>query len=374
MNALTHGVLVPRLGPWAVRAWRRLSWRHVLLALVIELVRSAIHPLGGVLFPPAELPGWDRIEPFVAGSWLVTNLLIIYCVLLADEAFDDGVSPLRAYGAVAGVLVVLLPILDRVYYSMVLGQDHSTGRDEGAAQILWWSLVVLYESGFGLSIYAYWRVTQRARRQVQAAETERVRNEQRVQTAKLLALQSRVDPQLLFDALRRVGELHARDTGAADALLADMIALLRSMQPSAGVDTSTIEREFGLVQAWLRVMGSAGHKEMRVQFHVARGTMQAGIAPMLVLPLIRAVLTVQGAARRSWRMSADATERRVTVALGADDDVHAALGEPDLDALRDRLAQLFGQSARLTVADRPPSLTLDLPRLMEDGDDHRADR
>jgi hypothetical protein len=376
MSTLAHELLKPpRWRPvvWAAQAWGHMNWRHILLALVIQLVLNAIHPLGGIFFPPTEV--WDSFPHLLAGSWLVTGLALIYCVLVADEAFDDGVSPLRAYGSVVAVLVLFFPSLNRMYFSVLLERERFLGVDEGPAQLLWWSLVALYEGGFGLSIYAYWRVTQRAMRRVQEAEAERLRNEHRVQTAQLLALQSRVDPQLLFDALRRVGELHVRDTGAADALLADMIALLRSMQPSAGIDTSTVEREFGLVRAWVRLMRSAGHEDMRVELHAAPGAMQAGIAPMLVLPMLRAVLAVPGAALRSWQMGAAVAEGRLVVALGADDaDAHAALGEPDLAALRDRLARVFGPSARLTVPDRLASLTLDLPLLLEDANDQCADR
>jgi hypothetical protein len=360
-----------RPGVWAAKAWRRMNWRHILLALVIHLVLNAINPLGGVFFPPTD--GWDRLAPFLAGSWLVTGLALIFCVLVADEAFDDGVSPLRAYGTVVAVLVVFFPSLSRLYFSALLEREHFPGSDEGPVQLLWWSLVNLYEGGFGLSIYAYWRVTQRAMRRVQAVEAERVRNEHRVQTAQLLALQSRVDPQLLFDALRRVGELHVHDPGDADALLADMIALLRSLQPSAGIDTSTVEREFGLARAWVRLMRSAGHADMRVEWHAGPGAMQAGIAPMLILPLLRAALAVPQAAQRCWQMSAGVAEGRVVVTLGADDS-DAATGEPDLAALRERLARLFGASARLTVSNRSAFLTLDLPRLVEDSHDQRADR
>lgn len=378
MNALAEEVLAPQRWPistWALRAWRRMNWRHIVLTLVIELVRDAINPLGGIFFPPVDLPGWDPIEVLLAGSWVVTNLVIIYCVLVADEAFDDGVPPLRAYGAVVAVLALILPSLNRLYYAITGGRGHFAGEDEGTAQLLWWSLVVLYEGGFGLSIYAYWRVTQKAMRRAQAAETERVRNEQRVQTARLLALQSRVEPQLLFDALGRVGELHDGAPGAADELLADMIALLRSMQPGAGVDTSTVEREFGLVQAWLRVMRNARREAAHVRQQAAPGAKQVGIAPMLVLPLIRAVLASPHAAKYEWRLSAAVSAGRLVVTLGADDpDARALLEEADLDALRERLARLFGQSAHLTVSDQRPSVTLDLPRLLEDTDDQRVDR
>jgi LytS/YehU family sensor histidine kinase len=273
-------------------------------------------------------------------------------------------------------LVLTLPSLERIFYWLVIAPDRSTGRDEGVAQLVWWSLVVLYESGFGLSIYAYWRVTQRAMRRVQAAETERARNEQRVQTARLLALQSRVEPQLLFDTLGRVGALHASDPSASDALLADLIGMLRSMQSVAGADNSTVEREFRLVQAWLRVLRGAGRQDVRVRLQMAPESGRVGIAPMLVLPLLRGVLAVSAAETRPWLLSSFVVNERLLIRLesNGEDEPSDVLRLVDLVALQERLAQLFGDLARLVVSSAPPALTLDLPRLLGDLDDDRADR
>jgi LytS/YehU family sensor histidine kinase len=239
-------------------------------------------------------------------------------------------------------------------------------------------LVTLYECGFGLSIYAYWRVTQRAMRRAQAAETERVRSEQRVQTARLLALQSRVEPQLLFDALRRVGDLHDREPQAADALLAELIALLRSMQPNATADTSTVEREFALVEAWLRVSRSAGRACARTRLQMTPDSATVGIAPMLVLPMLREVLAVPRAMQVEWRLSAELVRQRLLVTLqpdaGDETDAPGVLAMANLAPLHEQLSRLFGQTAHLAVSAPPPCLTLDLPLLLGDHDDHGTDR
>jgi LytS/YehU family sensor histidine kinase len=285
---------------------------------------------------------------------------------------------LRAYGLVVILLVLTLPSLDRLFYSLFFPhwEASAVGRDEGIAQLVWWSLAILYESGFGLSTYAYWRVTQRSMRRAQAAETERARSEQRVQTARLLALQSRVEPQLLFDTLGRVGALHVSDPSASDALLADLIALLRSMQPATGVDNSTVEREFGLVEAWLRVMRGAGGQGVEVRLQMSPESARVGIAPLLVLPLLRSVLALPPAATRRWLLGAYVVKQRLLIRLESKDrgDPSDAVRQLDLQALQERLAALFGELARLVVSSVPLALTLDLPRLLEDSDDHRADR
>jgi len=368
-----------RLCTWAGRAWRRFSWKHVLLAVALNFVLPALNPLGGVLFPPADLPGWDRIARFFDGAGVFNGLMIVFSVLVADEAFEDGVSPLRAYGLAAIAIAVGTPLVRHSLAAILISLgavEHLAGEDEGIAQLVWWWQAALYKSAFGLSIYAYWRVTQRAVRQAQAAETEQARNEQRVQTARLLALQARVEPQLLFDALNQVRSLHTSDAQAADALLADLIALLRAMQPTAKKDTSSVENEFELAEAWVRVARSAGRGSTRLQLHIAPEARSVGIAPMLVLPLLRSVFRLRGANECQWLLSASVLGPRLIVTLQQAEAGHeqVAIGGVDVASIQDRLAQLFGQSARLTVSSRPPSVELDLPRLHEDSNDDRADR
>jgi LytS/YehU family sensor histidine kinase len=308
------------------------------------------------------------------GSWLVPNLLIIYCVLVADEAFSDGVPPLRAYGLALIAMSTFVPVV-RWNLAGLLGWSRWKG---GPPSMLFAALSILFQGSLALSIYAYWRVTQRAMRQAQAAEAERARNEQRVQAAKLLALQSRVEPQMLFDALGRIGALHVREPHAADALLADLIALLRAMLPGARADNSTVEREFALVDAWLRVTRNGAHGAARVQLRIAPGAQSIGMAPMLVLPLLRAVLALPDAARCEWTLSAEVAGDRLIVTLLASGDAGAEtadlLARTNLSSLHDRLTNLFGRFARLTASAMPPTLTLDLPRLPEDPDDDGADR
>jgi hypothetical protein len=117
-----------------------------------------------------------------------------------------------------------------------------------------------------------------------------------------------------------------------------------------------------------------------VQLQVAPEARPVGIAPMLLLPLLRAVLASPSAGSWEWLLSARATGQRLIVTLqpvadGGGTGTPQVLADADVSSLQDRLAQLFGQSAQLTLSLQPPSVTLDLPRLQEEhDDDDRADR
>ena len=374
MTALTHAVSgLPRwrLLEWAARAWQGMGWRHVVLALALQIGRELIGPLGGILFLPVEV-SWDPVLKYLDGSWMIGGLAIVYCVLVADQAFDDGVPPWRAYGLAVIAFALCVPVVSWA----VGGARSGWGQEESALSIVWWAQALLFQGGLGTSIYAYWRVTQRSMRRAQAAETERLRNEQRVQTARLLALQARVEPQMLFDSLGRVATLHVREPQAADALLADLIALLRAIQPRQTTDNSTVEREFALVEAWLRVNGCTAQSASRVRLEMSADCRALGIAPMLVLPLLRAALESHGAADSEWVQSARAAGARLTVTLqsSAGMDMAALSSSDQVASLHERLSRLFGQTAGLSLLPHVPALKLDLPRLPEDPDDDRSDR
>ncbi len=343
--------------------------RHVVLALALQVGRDLFGPLGGILFLPVAADT-DPIVKYFDGNWLIGGISIVYCVLVANEAFDDGVPPWRAYGTAVVAFALIVS-----FENWAVGRN-GWGQDESVVSIVWWAPVLLFQGGLGTSIYAYWRVTQRSMRRAQAAETERLRNEQRVQTSRLLALQARVEPQMLFDSLGRVAALHVHEPQAADDLLADLIALLRAMQPRQSADLSTVEREFALVEAWIRVNRSAAQGTPRIRLEISPESRALGMAPMLVLPLLRAALASPGAAESEWVLGAHASGARLIVTLqsGAGSDLAGLAESREIASLHERLSELFGRSAGLAVLPHVPSLKLDLPRLLEDRDDDRPDR
>ena len=342
-----------------------MGWRHVLLAILLQIGRDVFGPLGGVFLLQTQLLGYDPIARYLNGNWMIGGLSIVYCVLVADAAFDDGVPPLRAYGLAVIFFSTSVPIADWLFS----GRFGWYSLDP--LSIVWWSQVLLFQGGLGVSIYAYWRVTQRTSQRTQAVETERALNQQRIQSAKLLALQARVEPQILFDTLGHVGNLHREQPVAADALLADLIALLRTMQPRETSVSSTVEREFALVQAWLRVAGAGAGKASQIELRLLPEARRAVIVPMLVLPMARAALGLTHAAIAKWVLSACVIDQRLLVTLEAqsNDLVADPLMGADLTLLRDRLERLLSGSARLTTTAKPPSLSLELPLTQEDSED-----
>jgi len=91
------------------------------------------------------------------------------------------------------------------------------------------SLQLLFPMSLAVAAYAHWRQEQRSKARLHARRLQAARVEQELRSASLLALQARVDPQQLFDGLQRIAALAEQDPVAADAQLAEMIAMLREM-------------------------------------------------------------------------------------------------------------------------------------------------
>lgn len=350
---------------WIVGAWRRLGWRHVVIAILLGFVAVMFAPNGGAWLYVGRR-GPDPILEVLSGQWIVQTFPLIFAALVADEACDAGVGPFLAYGSAIVLSAILVPTLDPVFTRLVgLSPPGRLFNNFRFIQII-------LEGGFFMSAWGFWHVTQRAIALAQTAEAERVRDQQRLFNARLLTLQARVEPQFLFDALSKVRETHERDAGFADALLTDMISLLRAMWPTTSRATSTVEREFGLALAWVRVqrqLGGCAELDIALPGEAAI----SAVGPMLVLPMLRTVIGVPMANADPWRLAADLTPgsdaaagRRLRISLtpaSGHCDASNADASPSMAALRERVMQLYGNDGTIAwtaSADRT-SLVLDVP-------------
>jgi hypothetical protein len=283
---------------------------------------------------------------------LVYNILqfgfpLVFAVLWADRAVDRHAAPWKAYGiAVLAVAVIgtwpiaraLWPLLGKAPY-WELNND------------LWLLGNALLFHSLGVAAYAQWRGLRRAQERLQRDAQAQAVQQQQLVTAQLLALQARVDPQLLFDSLRLVdAALAEQQTDRADQKLADLIDLLRALQPSIQAQTSTLAREVALVHAYARVSGEPGLAPPWLRVEVPEPVGAMPWAPMVLLPLLR-----QLAAEPAWQWRVQAQglppHVRLTVSAPAAGPAStlAALRAVDWPMLSQRWQAVHGQGSRLHI-------------------------
>ncbi len=386
MNVAAPLALAPsawtRSGRWIAGAWRRLGWRQVALAALLAVLAALLAPNGGVILLFRGSGMNVLIAGLLGGRW-VAIVPLVFAAMVADEAYRDGVRPVIAYGS-----------------ALLFGWCAATALDAIGADVLgtWtfnqFRVKFLFAQGsLCMAVYAYWRTTRHALERIQQSESGRMRDRQQLLAARLLALQARVEPQFLFDALSRIGELHERDPHGADAMLADLIALLRAMLPVGSAQTSTVAREFALAQAWLRVQRHLG-RPLDVEIAASPLAAQSAIGAMLVLPLLEDMHALPGSSTLAWRLSAELTPSavagaaapartpRLCIRLAPNVALPDAAGEaavtPGVERIRERIAELHGGAATLSVAtlgDAATAYQLELPFTKETvSDADRVDR
>ncbi len=337
----------PRWTAAILGAWR---WRTSALAVAIGLATLAFNgtPLA---WPLGSAENYVRTALF---NMLQFGFPLVFLVQLADRATDAGARPLLAYAAavigtgLAGVwplAILLRPVVG--IPGLQWGPDDDVRLMVGTLPF----------HGLCVGAYAKWRGERLARERLQAVERARAEEQRRLDTSRLLALQSKVEPQLLFDALARIDAALAGDDDLADQRLADLIALLRALQPSLRDAATTLERELALILAHARVTGEAGLGPGRLAFEMGDGAAQARLAPVVLLPLLRWLTAARPA---GWRVRADADGGRLCIEARADGGEAAAAPLPPLvDELRGRLVAVHGPGARLLVDPRLAHLWLD---------------
>ena len=152
--------------------------------------------------------------------------------------------------------------------------------------------------------------------------------------------------------------------------------------------TSSVEREFALASAWLRVQRHLG-APIEVAIAASPLVAQSALGPMLVLPLLQEMLALPRARSSAWRLSADPVVSgdeiprtpRVSIRLAPAQPAAAAArsgAEPTPSSERERVGELCGSTATLIVQpliDGLAAFALELPLVQETSvHDHRVDR
>lgn len=201
----------------------------------------------------------------------------------------------------------------------------------------------------------------RTQRQFEAAMRRRGALEHQVLESKLAAMQAQVEPRFLFDTLVDVEALYEKDPQGAATNLDRLITYLRAALPRLRETGSTVEAELELVKAFLEVVTALHGGRPRLTVTLADECRHSRFYPMLLLPLIqRAVRHPSGTLPDSIAVDVrrepgcTVVSLRIALAGGCADD-------PELARVRERLAGLYGDAAKLEcveIAGETTELTL----------------
>lgn len=284
------------------------------------------------------------IEQF--SNWFLTTLLIV-AVISACEA---GMVPGRRRAIVQAVSLASSTVLYAYFVgtSPVLTIQYTAlGMDAGPSLFMY--TVWLAWAVSALLSWYYWAHEKsiRVSAALRHAQLDRQRTQQRLLESRLQILEAQVEPRFLLESLSRVQHLYERDPFHAARALDDLIDYLRAALPQLRERASTLGREFGLIDAYLRIVSAASPGMQRLDGDLER----AYAPPMVLLPIVQIALaaaTVPPKAR-SLAIRVDDAQGRIAVHFDfeAGRDWNPA---SEVESLRATLFLLFGTEGQLAIS------------------------
>jgi two-component system sensor histidine kinase AlgZ len=173
--------------------------------------------------------------------------------------------------------------------------------------------------------------------------------------AKIAALQARMNPHFLFNALNTVAALVRTDPAAAEQCVGDLSEVLRrTLDRSAGT-MGTVGEEVDYVRAYLEVEQQRWGDRLAVRWDVAPGIEDLPLPPLVLQPLVENALRHGLGGRTDGgllviRLYPDGPRIRIVV----EDDGEGFPPRYDegtgLGNLRQRLATIYGRAASVDIS------------------------
>jgi Histidine kinase len=190
-----------------------------------------------------------------------------------------------------------------------------------------------------------------------------------VTEAKLQALQAQVEPHFLYNTLASVQALTEVDPAQANLMTGHLIAYLRNALPKMRESVSTVGQEIELVRAYLNILQMRMGKRLTFDITVPQSLLALPFPPLMVPSLVENAIKHGLEPQReggSVLISAQSQDGklRLTVAdtgRGFGESIGAGVG---LTNIRERLAALYGDQAKLTLEENAPHgviATLEVP-------------
>jgi two-component system, LytTR family, sensor kinase len=304
-----------------VYANEAVRWGPLILVQLLDWYTCA-------LFTPLLLLMVRRWPPERTGWWRATA---IYTPLVAAMAVGKYAVYLRLRGAISSEQPPsLVDMLARSFFFEFIT----------LASVL----------GMILALHYYRSVRARERRE---AELEGL-----LADARLQALSGQLRPHFLFNALHGVSTLMHRDVDAADEMLSELSALLRTTLDHDGVQEVPLDEELATARHYVEIMRARFGDRLAVAEEVDARARDALVPHFVLQPLVENAIE-HGIARdpgagRIWiRARADGGSCTLVVADdgpgpagGSEAAVREGVG---LSNTRRRLAALYGPAATLTL-------------------------
>jgi len=352
---------------WRTLAWLWLGWT----ALAVFLGVSSSLAYLAVGNPPrwsltirmalAEIYVWAAIAPLVVR-------------LSSRFPFTRATLPASLpIHLVAGVVVSWVKIVaDQIIRQALFGfQTYLLISSLAPSLLFYWGIVAAAHG------FAYYRASKE--RELRAAQLEA-----RLAQSRLQVLQMQLHPHFLFNTLHTISELVHEDPETADAMIAGLSDLLREALASGHAREIPLARELDLLERYLDIQRVRFGDRLRVGVAVDPGLANVLVPHLVLQPIVENALRHGIIPGATGTVSISATADDEMLRLRVEDDGRGFEASGDGEGLglrntRERLQTLYGDRARLRIADAPAGGTIvemliPARRLETSSDDPSPDR
>jgi signal transduction histidine kinase len=190
-------------------------------------------------------------------------------------------------------------------------------------------------------------------------EAERERTARELSESRLRMLRAQIEPHFLFNTLGAVQQLAENGAPRAAELTANLIAFLRASLSEMRTDRVNLRSDFELIRAYLDVMKTRLGDRLAYRIELPEALAGVGVPSMLLLTLVEnAIKHGIEPAFRGGTIVVSAVQEGGQVRIRVQDDgvgMSAIPGQGHgLENIRDRLKLIYGDTARLELADGEP--------------------
>ena len=196
-------------------------------------------------------------------------------------------------------------------------------------------------------------------------EAERERLARELSESQLLLLRAQIEPHFLFNTLGAVQQLAEQGAPRAAELTANLIVFLRASLAEMRSEQVTLRQEFGLVEAYLKVMKARLGDRLSFTFELPDELAQLTMPGMLVLTLVEnAIKHGIEPSLRGGVVSVSAQQQDGAVGIRVEDSGVGISVQPGegmgLENVRRRLQLAYGEAASMTLRDAEQGTIADI--------------
>jgi signal transduction histidine kinase len=122
-------------------------------------------------------------------------------------------------------------------------------------------------------------------RRYQFHQQETIRLQQQLTAARLEALQHRLQPHFLFNALNTISATMHRDVAAADTMIARLSDLLRLSLDRSEAQLIPLRQELELLNAYFDIMRARLGPSLQIKTHIDPEVLDTPVPPLILQPL-----------------------------------------------------------------------------------------